>query len=313
MKKKKTTKTNEENKSGLSRRDFVGKTGAAMGAMALAGAPALAFESNDPTDFTAKVKLVQPITEELRQTVREDFPELVSETWVSKELRDKAIEAMTISLAMSSFKRWSDVPGWAIPHVAEYSAEPGKGLNPPGKGQPVHLRITAKVARFYCKLLKELSPKVDINEEVAFIGALIHDIGKTYESDPVNEERWKDHSAIGYPSLRHPSWGLYPAQLAGLPEEILHCILCHSYEGNLVERSLEAYIVYQSDLAAWLLPIQAGLMVEESILGDGAVAMAKSVGLKINPRALKGDTSGNNQKIHKKAKEKGVGGHQPLC
>ena len=305
--------SNEENKTGLTRRDFVVGTGAAVGAMAMAGATGSAFAANDPKTVTATVKLVQPLTDELRKSVREDFPELVSETWISQDLRDKAVEAMAISLAMSTFKRWSDVPGWAIPHVAEYGPECGEGLNPPGKGQPVHLRLTAKIAKACCEFLKNLSPKVVINEEVAFIGALIHDIGKTYESDKVNEARWtKDKSMVGYPSLRHPSWGLYPAQLAGLPEEVLHCILCHSYEGNLVERSLECYIVYQSDLLAWLLPVQAGLMVDESLFGDRAMAMEKSVNLKVNPRALKGDTSGNNMKTKAKTREKGSG-QEPLC
>ncbi len=307
--------SNEGKEPGLTRRDFVGGTGAALGAMAVAGAAigGTATAASDPKTLMATARLVQPLTDELRQSVREDFPELVSETWISQDLRDKAVEAMAISLAMSTFKRWSDVPGWAIPQVAEYGPDVGAGLKPPGKGQPVHLRLTARIAKGYCELLKDLSPIVDIHEEVAFIGALIHDIGKTYESDPVNESRWtEDKSAVGYPSLRHPSWGLFPAMLAGLPEEVLHCILCHSYEGNLVERSLECYIVYQADLAAWLLPIQAGLMVDESLFGDRAMAMEKSVGLKVNPRALKGDKSGNNKKVHEKSKENGVG-HEPLC
>ena len=304
--------SNEDKETGLTRREFVAGTSAVIGLMAMAGAAETAAAAKDPLALTATAKLAQPLTDELRQSVREDFPELVTETWISQDLRDKAVEAMAISLAMSSFKRWSDVPGWAIPDVAEYGPEVGKGLNPPGKGQPVHLRLTARIAKSYCQLLKDLSPEVDIDEEVAFIGAIVHDIGKTWESDPVNEERWKDKSALGYPSLRHPSWGLLPAQLAGLPEGVLHCILTHSYEGNLVERSLESYIVYQADLAAWLLPIQAGLMVDESLFGDRAKAMEKSVNLKVNPRALKGDKSGNNMKIHEKTREHGAH-HVPLC
>ena len=102
--------------SGVSRREFV--AAGAVGAAMLAGSgatTALAQDANDPIVLPIKVKLMQPLTEALRQTVREDFPELVSETWVSEDLRKKAVEAMAISLAMSSFQRWSDVPGWRSP------------------------------------------------------------------------------------------------------------------------------------------------------------------------------------------------------
>lgn len=118
-----------EPKDGITRKEFLVGAGVGVAAAATMGAGAAFAQSGsdlslmlstegsevmkdaDGTTTGYGIKLYKPVTEELRQTVREDFPELVSETWVSEDLRTRAIEAMTLSLAMSTFERWSDVPG----------------------------------------------------------------------------------------------------------------------------------------------------------------------------------------------------------
>ena len=275
----------------------------------IAGMPKSVSKKNDKGETTEIVlKLQRPVTDELRQTVQEDFPELVSETWISAELREKAVEALALALAMSTFNRWSEVPGWAVPHALQYGPEAGKAYDPPGSGQPVHLRYTARIALGFARELKALSPEVDIDEEVVFIGALIHDIGKAWESDHANEARWNaDTTRYGGVSLRHPSYGMHVALMAGLPEEVCHCVLNHSFEGNLGSRSLECFLVYWGDAMAWALPVQAGLMVPETLATPAAVSMLHAFpGVAVNPRALLGEDS---KKVHDELDKVAPGRH----
>ena len=90
-------------------------------------------------------------------------------------------------------------------------------------------------------------------------GALCHDIGKAWECDPVNQERWKsDPTVVGRPSLRHPVYGAHICLMAGLPEEIAHIAVAHSPEGDNVKRSLECIVVHQADVAWWTIAAVGG-------------------------------------------------------
>ena len=82
--------------------------------------------------------------------------------------------------------------------------------------------------------------------------ALCHDVGKPYEFDPRNQERWSAQPATsGFPAIRHTQFGTHVCLTVGLPEEVCHAAGCHSGEGELVQRSLHVTIVHHADYAFW--------------------------------------------------------------
>ena len=146
--------SNEDKETGLTRREFVGGASAVIGLMAMAGAAEVAAAANDPLALTATAKLSQPLTDELRQSVREDFPELVTETWISQDLRDKAVEAMAVgeektvniqpedAYGSRNDQMIQEVPKGALPDGLE--PEVGMGLQARGQGgQVINLTVTA--------------------------------------------------------------------------------------------------------------------------------------------------------------------------
>ena len=92
-------------------------------------------------------------------------------------------------------------------------------------------------------------------------GGLCHDLGKPFEFDAANQKRWKsDPSATGWPSIRHPVYGVHIALSAGLPEKIAHIAGAHSMEGENVRRSLVGTIVHYADYTFWRILETAGVL-----------------------------------------------------
>jgi hypothetical protein len=52
--------------------------------------------------------------------------------------------------------------------------------------------------------------------------------------------------------LRHPFSGVSLAEQCGIPAEVCHIIAAHAGEGDLVNRSTEAYIVHHADFMTFL-------------------------------------------------------------
>ena len=104
----------------------------------------------------------------------------------------KAIEAWALSIAGSSFKRISDIPGDGNPGIMVLK----RGT------QDLHLRGVARLAVGIVDHFAELFPEADIDRDIVLCGALCHDIGKAWECDPENQERWRaDPTVVGRPSL----------------------------------------------------------------------------------------------------------------
>ncbi len=92
-------------------------------------------------------------------------------------------------------------------------------------------------------------------------GGLCHDLGKPFEFDAANQERWKsDPRVTGWPSIRHPVYGVHVALSVGLPEKIAHIAGAHSMEGENVRRSLVGTIVNHADYAFWRILESAGVL-----------------------------------------------------
>jgi putative nucleotidyltransferase with HDIG domain len=88
--------------------------------------------------------------------------------------------------------------------------------------------------------LKELP----VNMDVLISGAILADVGKLLEYE------MKDGKAIQgmYGKyIRHPFSGVALAEQCGVPPEVCHIIAAHAGEGDMIKRSVEAYIVHHAD------------------------------------------------------------------
>ena len=130
--------------------------------------------------------------------------------------------------------------------------------------QAEHLRGVARIALAMADSLEQVVGPVGIDRDLLCAAALCHDLGKPFEFSPANQARWRaDPAKVGYPSVRHPAYGVYVALTVGLPEAIVHTAGAHSAEGENVERSLENTIVHLADHAYWTILRRAGALEEE--------------------------------------------------
>ena len=215
----------------------------------------------------------RPITDDLRHTVIEDLPEVA--LIQNGDLRNKVIEAWAYALAESSFDRITSLP-----------AEGNPGIFRMKRGtQADHLRGVTRVALSIADEFQASFPETDIDRDVVIAGGLVHDVGKPWEFDPINRDKWTgDPSRAGLPSLRHPVYGIHVCFAVGLPEEVTHIVLAHSYEGDFLIRSLEAIIVHRADSLWWAVAGASGLLDASS---KGVLDSRK-----ISPRKLRNEGGG---------------------
>ena len=108
-----------------------------------------------------------------------------------------------------------------------------------------HIRGVVNVAIGAAKALKAIyRDKVKINMDYLISGALLHDIGKLVEYKEENGEF--SQSKLGT-LLRHPISGVGLCYSQGIPEEVMHIIASHSWEGDRSKRTPEAIIVHHAD------------------------------------------------------------------
>jgi len=187
--------------------------------------------------------------EQIRRGVIESLPE--AKHIRNKELRERVYDAWTMSLAASEYTRIEDIPPSGNPDT------------PPLKSgtQADHLRSVARLAVAISRELKATFEQFDVDMDEVIAGGLCHDLGKPFEFDSKNQERWKSDPRItGWPSIRHTVYGVHIALSARLPEKIAHIAGAHSMEGEYVKRSLVGEIVHYADRAFWRIIDSAGLL-----------------------------------------------------
>lgn len=191
------------------------------------------------------------VTDALRARVRADLPEV--EQISDPALRDQVVEAWATALAGSSFGSISEIRPSGNPDT------------PPLKSgtQTDHIRGVTRLAVHIADALTELFPDLKVDRDILIAGGLCHDVGKPWEFDPERQARWKNAPrAKGWPSIRHPGYGVHICLTVGLPEEVAHIAGGHSAEGEYVVRSLENTIVHQADVDFWRI-LEAAALVEE--------------------------------------------------
>ena len=180
------------------------------------------------------------ISEPLRQSVIRSLPEL--DQIRDQELRDQVVDAWAYSLSRSSFTSIDQIRPSGNPDT------------PPLKSgtQADHIRGVTRLALALADALLGQFLDLPIDRDLVIACALCHDVGKPFEFDPNNQERWKQNpAASGFPAIRHTQFGTHVCLTVGLPEEVCHAAGCHSGEGELVQRSLHVSIVHHADYVFW--------------------------------------------------------------
>ena len=147
-----------------------------------------------------------------------------------------------MALANSSFEAIADIPS---------SSNPGKPKLT-GHTQADHIRGVARLAILLADELTAMFPELAIDRDILVAGAICHDVGKPWEYGPGNQARWQaSPGKVGWPSIRHPGYGVHICLTVGLPEAVAHTAGGHSAEGELIKRSLENTVLHHADYAFW--------------------------------------------------------------
>ncbi|WP_210242870.1 HD domain-containing protein [Pararhizobium mangrovi] len=187
----------------------------------------------------------------MRQKVLEEMPEIA---WISDEgLKAKVLGAWAGALAASGFDRIGDMKP-----SGNYDSMPLRAGT-----QADHMRSVTRLAVAMAEEFDSLLPGFKYDRDILIAGGLCHDIGKVWEFDPENVERWRaDPSNSGMPSIRHPGYGVHICLTAELPEEVAHIAGAHSGEGELLTRSLENTIIHWADYSFWKIIESGGQLAD---------------------------------------------------
>jgi putative nucleotidyltransferase with HDIG domain len=108
-----------------------------------------------------------------------------------------------------------------------------------------HIRGVVNVSIEAAKALQSIyQDKIKINEDYLIAGALLHDIGKLVE---YKEEDGRFIQSNWGKLVRHPISGVGLCYSQDIPEEVMHIIASHSWEGDRCKRTSEAIIVHHAD------------------------------------------------------------------
>jgi putative nucleotidyltransferase with HDIG domain len=109
-----------------------------------------------------------------------------------------------------------------------------------------HKRCVVHVARDAGNKMNEFfRDELPVNMDVLIAGAILADVGKLleYELDADGKSFQGKYGKY----LRHPFSGVSLAEQCGVPAEVCHIIAAHAGEGDMIKRTVEAYIVHHSD------------------------------------------------------------------
>ena len=180
------------------------------------------------------------IREDLRQSVVRSLPEIGQIQ--DPTLRHKVTDAWAYSLGKSSFQSIDEIRASGNPDTPKLK----RGT------QTDHIRGVTRLAISIADTMLEMFPQLPIDRDLLLACVLCHDVGKPFEFDPENQNRWNSNPASsGFPAIRHTQFGTHVCLTLGLPEEVCHAAGCHSGEGELVTRSLHVTIVHHADYAFW--------------------------------------------------------------
>jgi putative nucleotidyltransferase with HDIG domain len=174
----------------------------------------------------------------MRETVKRLWPEIA---WIqSHELREQVTETWTKALERSALQPddLNKIPfTLLVPHCPITFME--------------HKRCVVHIAWQSASAMQEfMGQALPINMDTVIAGAILADVGKLleYELGPDGKSRQSQRGE----ALRHPFTGVALALECGVPDAVCHIIAAHAAEGDLVQRTTEAFIVHHADFMAYL-------------------------------------------------------------
>lgn len=176
----------------------------------------------------------------------EYFPEALQIS--DKELLQKSYEAFADAVEMG---------GWTEETVDNCPSAVVEFVNSPAN-QMKHLQDGLRLALMISDYLAErYGEYVQFNRDYVLAGAILHDLGKFTEYAVDDEGR--PYVTGNGKLLRHPLAGALIASKHGLPDEIVHLIATHSFEGEKSHKTVEHFIVKTSEgLAQKFLSFEFG-------------------------------------------------------
>ena len=109
-----------------------------------------------------------------------------------------------------------------------------------------HKRCVVHVAKESGDKMNEFfGNDLPVNMDVLLAGAILADVGKLLEYERGTDGKSFQGKYGKY--LRHPFSGVSLAEQCGVPADVCHIIATHAGEGDMVKRTVEAYIVHHAD------------------------------------------------------------------
>lgn len=108
-----------------------------------------------------------------------------------------------------------------------------------------HKRSVVHIARDAGNKMNEFFKNdLPVDMDVLIAGAILADVGKLLEYE-LKDGKSVQGSYGKY--VRHPFSGVSLAEMCDVPPAVCHIIATHAGEGDMVKRSVEAYVVHHAD------------------------------------------------------------------
>ena len=108
-----------------------------------------------------------------------------------------------------------------------------------------HKRAVVHIAKDCGDQMNKFFKKdLPVDMDVLIAGAILADVGKLLEYEIKDG---KSVQGMYGKYLRHPFSGVSLAEQCGVPAEVCHIIAAHAGEGDMIRRTVEAYIVHHAD------------------------------------------------------------------
>ena len=170
----------------------------------------------------------------MTEEVKNLWPELM---WIKNEdLREKTAKTWELALQKSVLKA-KDLQNIPFTLLA------GPDLK---VSFMAHKRCVVHVAREAGEKMNSFfGADMPVNMDVLIAGAILADVGKLLEYELDKDGKSIQGKYGKY--IRHPFSGVSLAEQCGVPAEVCHIIAAHAGEGDMIKRSVEAYVVHHAD------------------------------------------------------------------